>query len=295
MTITQIEYFMAVAEHKNISKAAEALFMTQPALSRQITAIEEELGIHLFFRKSRPITLTPAGEVLYRGLGGFTDKYYDIVRKAQIIGSGVGGALHFGVLPGIDIGDIFPKFFNNMKEKFPEIEISAAAGSFADLMNGLKTFEFDFVITNDFGVEVAENIETLLIDEQPNYLVMSKSHRMADKENVSLIDFKDEVFVVNAPDDLAHGGKVLEKCALAGFTPKSIVAENISQYLLMLETGMAVGVLNGRTTAHHDPNMVFVPIPDIDTNRILLVWDTDCKNPSLKNGIKGFKEVLKND
>ena len=235
MTITQLEYFMAVAEHKNISKAAEALFMTQPALSRQITAMEEELGIHLFFRKSRPITLTPAGEVLYRGLGGFTEKYYDVVRKAQIIGSGVGGALHFGVLPGIDIGDFFPKYLNYMKDKFPDIEISAAAGSFSELMNGLKTFEYDFIIINDFGVDEADNIETFLIDEQPNYLVMSKSHKMAGKDSYRLEDFKDEVFAINAPDDLAHGDKVLEKCALAGFTPKSIVAENISQYLLLLE------------------------------------------------------------
>ena len=117
---------------------------------------------------------------------------------------------------------------------------------------------------------------------------------MAGRDTYMLEDFKDEVFVVNAPDDLATGDKVLEKCALAGFTPESVVAENISQYLLLLETGMAVGVLNGRTTARHDPNMLFIPIKEVDSNKILLVWDTDCKNPSIKNGIKGFKEIFEN-
>ncbi len=294
MTITQIEYFMTVAECQNVSKAAERLFITQPALSRQITAMEDELGIQLFFRKSRPITLTPAGELIYRGLSGFTDKYYDVIDKAQIIASGAGGALNFGVLPGIDIGDIFPEFLLKIREDFPEIRVSAQAGSFGDLMKGLRSFEYDFIITNDFSIKDDPDIETVLIDEQPNYLVMSRQHAQAgrDIDSYTLEDFKDEIFVVNAPNDLETGDKVLIRCQEAGFTPKSVVAESISQYLLLIETGMAVGVLNGRTTAKHDPNMIYVPVPNIDTNKTLLVWDKQCRNPSLKNGLKIFKSCL---
>ena len=294
MTITQIEYFMTVAKCQNISKAAEKLFITQPALSRQITAMEDELGFQLFFRKSRPISLTPAGKIIYRGLSGFTDKYYDVIDKAQIIASGAGGALNFGVLPGIDIGDIFPEFLTKIRDQFPEIRVSAHAGSFGELIKGLKSFEYDFIITNDFSVKEDPDIETVLIDEQPNYLVMSRQHVMAgrDIDSYTLEDFKDEVFVVNAPDDLESGDKVLLRCKEAGFTPKSVVAESISQYLLMIETGMAVGVLNGRTTAKHDPNMIFVPVPNIDTNKILLAWNNQCANPSLENGLKIFKSCL---
>lgn len=294
MTITQIEYFMTVAEYKNISKAADKLFITQPALSRQIAAMEEELGFQLFIR-SRPMKLTPAGEVLYIGLMGMTDRYYESVRKAAVHGNGAGGLLTFGVLPGVDVGDFFPKFLYQMKQQYPQIEITAEPGSYADMVDGLRRHNFDFVISYDFILDdnLHIDVDYLEIDEQDSCLVIPTGHPLAGRESYKLSDFKDEVFILNAPTDLSNNWDgLLNKCKEAGFVPRYKMAEDLDQYMLLTESGMGVSVLNGRSTLKHHPRMQFIPMDEIGKNKLLLIWDKENGNPSLKTARKVFKKVL---
>ena len=294
MTINQIDYFMAVVECQNISKAAEQLFMTQPALSRQITAMEDELGVQLFFRKSRPIQMTPAGRVFYEELKDYVEKYRDAVKKVQIIGSGVGGYLNFGVLPGVDISHLFTSFRAALEEKYPDIVYNAESGSFSDLMNGLRMHNFDFLITHDFGVEKKDGIETLVISNEPNYLVVSEMHPLAHvNRQLTLSDFKEDTFIVNAPEDLIESwDAVLRKCELQGFRPKYKTADNLDQYMLMVETGIGVAVLNGSSILRHHPGVVFLPMEEVDTNELVLVYDSTSLNPSVKKALEIFEHLI---
>lgn len=295
MTIAQIEYFLEVAECKNISKAAERLYMTQPALSRQITAMEEELNMQLFLRKTRPISLTPAGQVFYDGLKGFVDNYKEVVDKAQAKASGWEGNLNFGILSGLDIGDFFPKLLEQFRENYPNIQLDVISASFAELQKGLQDMTLDFVLTYDFDIDTEEkNLNILPLEEFDNYIVMSTQHPFEEKESYSLSDFKEYKFIVNAPEDTPGGLEhTLEDCVKAGFTPNCKFASDLNQYMLLIEAGFGVSVLSARSTLRNKPNIRFLPSKELGRNRMILEWAKNNENPSISKGLKLFKKEFK--
>ena len=103
MTFNQIKYFVTVAECLSFTEAAKCLFITQPALSRQINAMEEELGTRLFIREKKRLKLTPGGSVLYNRLPKVLSDYAEAVEDAKHANSGYEGELRIGFLDIYDI------------------------------------------------------------------------------------------------------------------------------------------------------------------------------------------------
>ncbi len=103
MTFNQIKYFVTVAECLSFTEAAKCLFITQPALSRQISAMEQELGTKLFVRDKKRLKLTPGGSVLYNRLLHLLTDYEEAVEEARHANSGYEGNLHIGFLDIYDI------------------------------------------------------------------------------------------------------------------------------------------------------------------------------------------------
>ena len=97
MNFSQIKCFLAASECLNFTKAAERLYLSQPVLSRQIAAMEDELGIELFIREKKTVRLTAAGEVMAEGLRKLAGDYSDLVEKASALHKGFAGTLNIGI------------------------------------------------------------------------------------------------------------------------------------------------------------------------------------------------------
>jgi|GEM_PF-776664 len=106
----------------SLTKAAEQLFMTQPTLSRQISAIEAELNLQLLIRHNRKIKLTPAGTILMQEFQKIYTEYCQAVMKAQNAMKGIIGSLKIGVLAGTNIPDIMPLVLSYFKETYPNVK-----------------------------------------------------------------------------------------------------------------------------------------------------------------------------
>ena len=112
MTITQLQYVLAVAEHKNFTLAAEKCFVTQPTLSMQIQKIEEELNVQIFDRSKKPIQLTEIGQKIVSQAKNIVieaDRIKDIVEHQKGF---IGGEFRLGVIPTI-MPTLLPMFLNN--------------------------------------------------------------------------------------------------------------------------------------------------------------------------------------
>ena len=105
MNSTQIKCFLALSETLNFTKAASRLYLTQPALSRQIVTLEQELNTLLFIRDSKNVSLTPAGALLSSELGDIYASLEALVSRVQTVGQGYSGMLTVGVLEGQWMGD----------------------------------------------------------------------------------------------------------------------------------------------------------------------------------------------
>ena len=97
MNFSQIRCFLAAADCLSFTRAADRLYLSQPVLSRQIAAMEEELGIQLFIREKKAVRLTPAGEIFAAGMKRLSDDYQSLLEKASAVHNGFEGSLNVGM------------------------------------------------------------------------------------------------------------------------------------------------------------------------------------------------------
>ncbi len=122
MTITQLQYVLAVAEHQNFTKAALKVFVTQPTLSMQIQKLEDELGVKIFDRTKKPIQLTETGRKIVnqaRNIVNESDRIQDIVDQEKGF---IGGTFRLGIIPTI-MPTLLPMFLNNFIKKYPKVKL----------------------------------------------------------------------------------------------------------------------------------------------------------------------------
>ena len=122
MTITQLKYVLAVAEHQNFTKAAKNVFVTQPTLSMQIQKLEEELDVLIFDRTKKPIQLTKVGKKLVvqaKNIVNESDRMQDIVDQQKGF---VGGEFVLGIIPTV-MPTLLPMFLNTYIKKFPKVKL----------------------------------------------------------------------------------------------------------------------------------------------------------------------------
>lgn len=120
MTITQLQYVLAVAEHQNFTLAAEKCFVTQPTLSMQIQKLEDELDILIFDRSKKPIQLTEIGKKIVeqaRNIVNESGRIKDIVDQQKGF---IGGEFRIGIIPTV-MPTLLPMFLNNFIKRYPKV------------------------------------------------------------------------------------------------------------------------------------------------------------------------------
>ena len=142
MTLTQLKYTLAVAEEGNFTLAAEKCFVTQPTLSMQVQKLEEELGIQLFNRKSKPITLTAVWEkIIVQGKVILEEakRMSDIVATEKGI---IEGRFRLGIIPTV-MPTLLPLFLNTFIKKYPKVNLKIEELNTASIIEELTLGKLD--------------------------------------------------------------------------------------------------------------------------------------------------------
>lgn len=142
MTITQLQYALALAEHRNFTLAAEKCFVTQPTLSMQIQKLEEELEVLIFDRTKKPIQLTQVGEKIIeqaRRIVNESERIQDII---DIQKGFVGGDFKLGIIPTV-MPTLLPMFLNTFIKKYPKVNLIIEEKNTAEIIRKLKNGHLD--------------------------------------------------------------------------------------------------------------------------------------------------------
>lgn len=142
MTITQLQYALALAEHRNFTLAAEKCFVTQPTLSMQIQKLEEELGVLIFDRTKKPIQLTQVGEKIIeqaRRIVNESERIQDII---DIQKGFVGGDFKLAIIPTV-MPTLLPMFLNTFIKKYPKVNLIIEERNTTDIIQKLKNGHLD--------------------------------------------------------------------------------------------------------------------------------------------------------
>lgn len=220
MNLLQIHYFLAAADCLSFTQAADLLYITQPALSRQITAIEKELNLQLFVRTSRAVRLTPAGQALYEELRPVYHGYQRAVARAKAAQQGLSGRLNIGVLDGTRVDELLPPVLEAFSRAYPYVELSLSYHSFNTLASMLYDGGLDLALTLYFDVQGREKLRFRVLEEGRDHIVLLRGHPLALRESVRLWELRDETFIIVDYHDSAVSPRlILDACRGQGFTP----------------------------------------------------------------------------
>lgn len=197
MNYIQLLYFVEVAKHQHFTRAAEALFITQPALSQAIKRLETEVGMPLFERSGRGVKLTESGSVLFT----YAQKIINQMDKMHVeisgIHSGISGAVRIGtVLPIKSLGWLRQVISQEM-EQSPELQIHVLSEPRERLLNLLQNKELDFAVTTG---SVPDEFICRPIYEDALGVLMSAKDPLAQKKKLSLSDVLERPICCNNYD-----------------------------------------------------------------------------------------------
>lgn len=144
------KFFCCVAEEKNISKASEKLFVSQPAVSFSIKELEKEVGQKLFVRKSKGVELTLFGKILYDNVKGAIDKFDAVETLSQRFGKIEQGIVRIGASSS-NMNQVLLKFLSQFARLYPNIQISMERGTKEQLIAELNNNALDIIFVDDGG------------------------------------------------------------------------------------------------------------------------------------------------
>jgi DNA-binding transcriptional LysR family regulator len=249
MNSMQINYFLKAAEHLNFSAAAKELFVSQPAVSKQIVSLEEELGFKLFDRaRKNRLVLTPAGRVFRDVFIKMQADMNDAVKTAEQLISRHEGVLRIGMVEGWDMKSFISDCTDHFEKYCPGIRLEFETHTFMKLHAGLEANTFDVIACVETGFSNLENVNVKKIARIPAVIIFSSRHRLAGAKDLKPSSFKDDIFYV-LPENEAPLSRDINKsyCLSEGFVPKMEEKPNRDSILLAISNGKGYAIFDAWT------------------------------------------------
>lgn len=185
MTITQLKYVLAVAEHQNFTKAAQHTFVTQPTLSMQIQKLEDELEIQIFDRSKKPIELTSVGKKIVsqaQHIVNEADRMQDVVDQEKGF---IGGEFKLGIIPTV-MPTLLPMFLKTFGTKYPKVHLKIEELTTEDIISKLNDGHLDAAIAATPLLN--DKIKERVLYYEPFVAYVPDSHRLASEKKITSSD-----------------------------------------------------------------------------------------------------------
>lgn len=216
MDIRQLRYFLEVAKQKSITRAAEVLHISQPALSKMIKGLEEELGMALIVRTNKTSSVTDTGMIVMEYAQKIISQFDEMETTINDMTNLNKGSIHIGIPP--IIGSLyFPKIIAEFHHKYPNVEINIREYGAAKVVKSVDEGLFELGVAVLPVDDDVFNIYPIVQDEMK--LLVHRQHHLADTETVHLKELQDEDFIFYHEDFALHD-IMWKKFIQQGFEPK---------------------------------------------------------------------------
>ena len=294
MELRTLRYFLAVANEKNITKAADILHVTQPTLSRQISELEKELGTTLLIRGKRSLTLTDDGML-------FKQRAEDIVEMAtrteqEFAGKSttVSGVITLGATEAIGC-QALAKFMKMFSEKYPNIQFDLYNAMADNIKEKMEKGLADLGLLLE-PVDTAKYEFIRLPHKETWGILVNERHPLSQRDFIKPKELKEQMLMLpNRPNVRREilnwiGSEERLLHIVANYNLLSNVA-------LLVEENIGVAVcLDGALSIHHSPKLKFIPFMPEHTTRSVLVWKKEhLFNPATSLFIQTFREYIENE
>lgn len=284
MTSEQMMCFFKTAELGSFTAAAEALYMSQPSLSKRITALEQEFGLQLFTRdKSRNTRLTMSGKVIYDGFKQVEKDVSRILEQAKNIEKGMTGTIRLGIFENQIIDEYLQEILNDFSRRYQNVELYVTTDSFNGLINSVMDGKLDCAVTIGYDLVGREKICHKTLYSLKTYLVVPERFLDEAWRAYTLKDFADKPFLtIRTENNHFQDRMIREATRQAGFEPEFIVASDERNFMMLLEMGRGIAALDAYSKCCNSPNVQCISVPEIQPSPFDLVWIKKNKNPAFQ-------------
>ncbi len=296
MNTNQLKYFISVGETRSFSAAAEENYITQTAMTQQIKALEDDLGLKLIDRSTRPITLTAAGLSFLNDAKLILKRLSDAKERASEASSGVSGTLRIGYIKGYErsgLSDQLRQFHRSL----PGILLMCYRDTSDKLAAALQNGEYDIIFTWD-STNLKENkdFEAVQIERARLMAALYASHPLCQREYLERIDLKGESIIYMSPSELSDNygdSQFMDLYRQAGYVPEILCrSTDVESILIMVASEEGISIMPDYCVKkiNNAEGLVFLPMKGSqEVEEIHAIWKRDNENVALKH----FTEQLK--
>lgn len=281
MEIRQLRYFLTLAEELHFKRAAEKLFIVQPALSKQLKNLEEELGIALLERNRRKVVLTPAGRYFKDEAARVLQQLDQLTNRVRLVSEGQGGEIRIGYV-GSCIHTFLPAVISKLHEEYREIHLYLDEMTTSTQLKALRQGRLDIAFCRN--PDLSSRFGQKLIFQESFSLILPLSHSLSVDNFRSVAQLAGEAFVLPKQSDGDQYYKLqLSICEDVGFTPV-IAHETVHGHtaLTLVEQNFGISILPTSFKKVSAAAVRFIELKDIpQRSEITAVWDRGNPNPAL--------------
>ncbi|QWF81327.1 LysR family transcriptional regulator [Amycolatopsis sp. CA-230715] len=275
-----LRYFVAIAEELHFTRAAERLYVSQPALSKQIRALEGQLGAPLFDRDRREVRLTPVGEALLPHARRVLAEWAAADDAVRLAKAAQRGTLVVGMSTSPGRGGMLPAIRSRFTAEYPEAALTLRQIGWHDSTAGLADGSSDVAFVW-LPVPGAERYDHVVVAEEPRLVAMSSAHPLADRAEVDFEDLLGEPFLALPESAGPLRDYWLAPEARGGRAP--VIGGEISTpdetYEALVDGRGVCLIATGNAPLLTRGDVVTIPVRGVSPSRLALAWRKDDTRP----------------
>jgi DNA-binding transcriptional LysR family regulator len=294
MELRHLRYFVAIGEEQHYGRAARRLRVAQPALSRQIQDLEEELGFTLFDRLPRGVKLSSAGKLFLEDARRILQEVGDAAARAGRVANGRSGTLRIGFTENSCWRGVVPESFRRFRELQPDAELQLQPSASVEQIEAIRSGRLDGGFVN-FMPKSDADLDQLLVARQHVELAAPKGYPLTKLKNIRLRDLTDAPFIwfPRWPSP-AFYDRMMHECYRGGLKSPRIVQEgsNEATILSLVSSGLGVGWVLGTARWRCPETVVVLPVADLNVPLSLaLAWRRDNTSSLLANFVDDVRRL----
>jgi DNA-binding transcriptional LysR family regulator len=288
MELRHLRYFVAVGEEQHYGRASRRLRVVQPALSRQIQDLEEEIGFKLFDRLPRGVKLSPAGKLFLEEARRILQAVSEATARAARVARGQSGTLRVGFPENASWRGVVPDSFRRFRERQPDAELQLQPAASLEQLDAIRSGRLDAGFVN-FMPKADPDLDQVPVAVQHVELAAPKRHPLTKLKKLSLRDLTDAPFIwFPRRASPAFYDRLMHECYRGGLKSPRIVQEGLNEatILSLVSTGLGVGWALGSARWRCPETVAILPVVDLNMPLTLaLAWRKDNTSPLLANFI----------
>ncbi len=258
MTNGQINCFLTLVEEGSFAKAASALFISQPAISKSISKMEEELGFALLERKVGSLQPTAAGSMLYHFLKNSKNNYHTLLNHIQTSLSEPGGTVKFGCPETWNPAMFYGRITEHFSKLFPSVSISLECSTLPSLLSKLQSGKLDILISHEFHPPIQYGFTVRHLTNTGCGILYSRNfmkevHSLADLRDVDFLHFDSDV-------EKKFSSVVKRLCGEHGFAPTFKSCGQFASALFNMSCGQGVMFFTDWDNAINNSSYRYLPL-----------------------------------